>query len=387
MKRSSNRILTTHTGSLARPDDLAELMIKRLDGEPVDQRALDERIRLEVRNVVRKQAEIGIDVVDDGEFGKPGFNNYVTERLAGFGGADSPWRPADLADFPDWPGQVRQRRRPTAACNAPISVRNLDLVRTDVANLKAALEGVQVEEAFIPAASPGAVALITANEYYPSQEAYLFAIAEAMKYEYKTIVDAGFIVQFDAPDLGMCGHIHYADLSRQDFRQAIELHVEALNHAIAGLPADRMRIHLCWGNYQGPHHRDRPLGDVIDIALKAKVQGVSFEASNPRHEHEWRVWQDLKLPEGKILIPGVIDSHTNYIEHPQLVADRIVRIARLVGRENVIAGTDCGFGTFVEARQVVPSVGWAKLGSMVEGAKLASTELWGWERSAIYAIA
>jgi 5-methyltetrahydropteroyltriglutamate--homocysteine methyltransferase len=382
MKRSTTRILTTHTGSLPRPPDLVELMLKKDQDEPVDEGVLDERVRTAVLDVVRRQAESGIDVISDGEFGKVGFNNYVKDRFTGFGGEQTPWRTADIADFPEFAQRQQMlagsggRRRNAPTCIGPVAVKDPDAVRKDVANLKAALAAVGVEEAFIPATSPGSVALIINNQYYPSQEAYLYALADALRYEYQAIVDAGFILQLDSPDLGMCGHIQYADAGVEEFRKAMALHIEALNHALAGLPEDRLRIHLCWGNYAGPHHRDRPLSDIVAIVLKARVQGISYEAANPRHEHEWRVWEDVKLPDGKVLIPGVIDSCNTYIEHPRVVADRIVRVARIVGRENVIAATDCGFGTFVGFGALVPSIAWAKLGSLVEGARLASAELW-----------
>ena len=386
MQWSANRILTTHTGSLPRPADLAELMLQVDRDEAVDTGKLAERVRTAVGEVVRRQAETGLDVISDGEYSKVGFNNYVKDRYSGFGGEQTPWRAADVADFPDLIEQQRflaerlgSRTRNAPTCIGPVALRDPDAVRADVANLKEALAGVGVSEAFIPATAPGSVALIIANRYYPSQEAYLYALAEALREEYRIIVEGGFLLQLDAPDLGMCGHVQYADASREAFRSAMALHIEALNHAIAGLPADRLRIHLCWGNYVGPHHRDRPLSEIIDLVLRANVQGISFEAANPRHEHEWRVWQETALPDDRILIPGVIDSCSSYIEHPQVVADRIVRLARIVGRERVIASTDCGFGTFVAFRSVVPSVAWAKLAALVEGARLASAELWGIE--------
>jgi 5-methyltetrahydropteroyltriglutamate--homocysteine methyltransferase len=357
-------------------------MLQREAGEPVDASMLAARIRSAVAEVVQRQTHVGLDVVDDGEFSKPGFNNYVKDRLTGFGGEATPWRYPELADHPDFrpftilpTGMDRPpppRRAPS--CIGDIQVKDPDAVKIDIANFKAALTGVEVAEAFIPSASPGSVALIIANRHYPSQEAYLFALAEALRYEYRAIVEAGFVLQLDCPDLGMFGHIHMPDASREEFRQAIEVHVEALNHAIDDLPPERIRIHLCWGNYLGPHHRDRPLTDIVDIALRVRAQGLSYEASNPRHEHEWRVWQEVELLDDKVLIPGVVDSHSNYVEHPRVVADRILRVANVVGKERVIAGSDCGFGTFVGSRNVAPSIAWAKLASLVEGARIASTE-------------
>jgi len=379
MLRSSDRFLTTHTGSLPRPDDLIDSIVAREAGEAGDADALAQRIREAVGEVVKRQADLGIDVPSDGEYSKPGFNNYIKDRLTGFGGEQTPWRLPEMADFPDFkpmsqasPRQGPIRLAPT--CIGPIAPKDPQAVRTDIANFRAALLGLPIEEAFMTAASPGSVALIINNSYYPTQQEYLFALAEAMRDEYQAIVTAGFVLQLDCPDLGMCGHIQYADASVEEFRRAIAVHIEALNHAIAGLPADRIRVHLCWGNYLGPHTRDRPLHDIVDLVLRANVQGISYEASNPRHEHEWRVWQEVELPEDKVLIPGVIDSHSNYVEHPRVVADRILRVAHIVGKERVIAGSDCGFGTFAALRNVAASIAWAKLGSLVDGARLATAD-------------
>jgi len=397
MKRSTRRLLTTHTGSLARPDQLAELMLKRERGEPFEPAQLEQHVRLAVSEGVQRQAALGIDIVSDGEMSKSGFNNYVKDRLSGFGGQESPTPNAEFAEFPDFAlsvaraanvhttrravdseegtaGGVSARRAP--ACNGPITLADGSAVATDIANLRAALAGVDVVEAFIPAASPGSVALIMANQYYPTLGAYLAALADALSGEYRAIVESGFLLQIDCPDLAMCGHRQYAHATRQEFRSAMELHVEALNQAIGSLPSDRIRVHVCWGNYFGPHHLDRPFSDIVDIVLKARADGLSFEASNSRHEHEWRVWIDVALPDGKVLIPGVIDTHTYHVEHPRTVADRLIRMANLVGKERVIAGTECGFGTFVGVG-LPPSIGWAKLRSLVEGARLASQELFG----------
>jgi 5-methyltetrahydropteroyltriglutamate--homocysteine methyltransferase len=380
MKRSTERILTTHTGSLPRPDDLIRTMFAKEEGVPVDRAALAAHIRSAVAGVVRKQVEIGLDVVNDGEFSKPSYATYPKDRLTGFGGASHPLQYRDLADFPGMARRVfgdpgRSRRR-TPACTGPIAVRDPDAARVDVEDLRAALTGVKVEEAFLTAASPGVISLFFRNDYYPTHDAYLFAIADAMRPEYEAIAAAGFVLQVDCPDLGMGRHIQYADLTVEEFRARARLHVEALNQALRNVPPDRVRIHLCWGNYEGPHHFDVPLADILDIAFTARVGAVSFEHSNPRHAHEWRLFERLKPPASMILVPGVLDSTTNFIEHPELVAERIVRLARLVGRENVMAGTDCGFGTWVGQAAVDPDIVWAKLASMVEGARLASRELW-----------
>ena len=267
-------------------------------------------------------------------------------------------------------------RRRTPGCNGPISVRDGEAAEIDVANLSMALARVNAEEAFLSAVSPGVVSLFFHNGHYPSEEAYLYAIAEAMRQEYETVTEAGLILQVDCPDLAMGRHIQFAQLSLAQFRNKAQLHIEALNHALQNIPADRLRLHLCWGNYEGPHHCDVPLGDIIETVLLAKPSGLSFEAANPRHGHEWKVFEDVKLPDGKVLIPGVIESKTNFIEHPELIAQRIARYADLVGRENVIAGSDCGYGTWVGQAAVDPAIVWAKLASLAEGARLASRQFW-----------
>jgi 5-methyltetrahydropteroyltriglutamate--homocysteine methyltransferase len=272
-------------------------------------------------------------------------------------------------------GDPGRARRKTPACTAPITVRDAAAAATDVANLQAAA-GAEGRERFLTAASPGVISLFFRNDHYPTHEAYLFAIAEAMKHEYETVARAGFVLQIDCPDLGMGRHIQYADLSLEDFRKKARLHIEALDHALAKVPPSQIRMHVCWGNYEGPHHFDVPLGDILDLVLAARATAVSFEGANPRHAHEWRVFETLKVPESKTIIPGVIDSTTNFIEHPLLVAERITRYAKLVGRESVIAGTDCGFGTWVGQAAVDPDIVWAKLASLAEGARLASRELW-----------
>jgi 5-methyltetrahydropteroyltriglutamate--homocysteine methyltransferase len=380
MKCSSERFLTTHTGSLPRPDDLVRMMFAKEEGVPVDPVALGARIATAVADIVGQQAAAGIDIVNDGELSKPSYATYVKDRLAGFGGESHPLTYQDLVDFPELArrvfGDPGRSRRKTPGCNGPIAVADFRAAETDATNLKAALAGVAAEEAFLSAASPGVVSLFFHNGHYPSQEAYLDAIAEAMRLEYETVVNAGFILQIDCPDLAMGRHIQHADLTTAEFRKAAALHVEVLNHALRNVPADRARVHLCWGNYEGTHHCDVPLADIIDVVFTAKPAGLSFEAANPRHAHEWKLFETVKLPDGKVLIPGVIESKTNFIEHPELIAQRIGRYAALVGRENVIAGSDCGYGTWVGQAAVDPQVVWAKLASLAEGARLASREFW-----------
>ncbi len=380
MRRSVDRILTTHTGSLPRPDDLTQAMFAREEGVPVDPAAVAVRIRSAVADVVRKQAEVGVDVISDGEFSKPSYATYVKDRLAGFGGASHPLQYRDLVDFPGMArrvfGDPGRARRKTPACTAPVTLRDGEAARADVANLQSALAQVKAREAFLSAASPGVISLFFRNDHYPDHKTYLFAIAEAMKHEYETVAGAGLVLQVDCPDLAMGRHIQFADLSVEEFRKMARLHLEALDYALARVPPEQARIHLCWGNYEGPHHYDVPLADIIDLVFAARPAAVSFEAANPRHAHEWRVFESVKVPGGKVIVPGVIDSTTNFIEHPVLIADRITRYARLVGRENVIAGSDCGFGTWVGQAAVDPDIVWAKLGSLAEGARLASRELW-----------
>jgi 5-methyltetrahydropteroyltriglutamate--homocysteine methyltransferase len=380
MKRSAERFLTTHTGSLPRPDDLVQLMYAKEEGADVDNAALDARIRSAVAEVVRKQLAAGVDVVNDGEMSKPSYATYVKDRLAGFGGTGNTFVYQDLVDFPNLAkrvfGDPGRARRKTPACNAPIAVRDAQAARTDVANLQAALKQAQPVEAFMSAASPGVISLFFRNDHYRDEETYLFAIAEAMRHEYEAVAAAGFLLQIDCPDLAMGRHIQYANLSLADFRRKAQLHVEALNHALSGIAPQRLRLHLCWGNYEGPHHCDVPLADILDVVFQARPAGISFEAANPRHAHEWTVFEKVRLPDGKVLIPGVLESKTNFIEHPELIAQRIGRYANLVGRENVIAGSDCGYGTWVGQAAVDPDVVWAKMAAMAEGARLASRQFW-----------
>jgi 5-methyltetrahydropteroyltriglutamate--homocysteine methyltransferase len=380
MRRSVDRILTTHTGSLPRPADLVQMMFAKEEGQPVEAAALAARIRAAVAEIVGKQVASGIDVINDGEVSKPSYATYVKDRLTGFGGQSHPLAYRDLVDFPEFGkrvfGDPGRARRKTPACNAPVGVRDRAAAATDVANLASAVASVKREDVFMSAASPGVISLFFHDDHYGSHERYLAAIADAMQHEYETVARAGYVLQIDCPDLGMGRHIQFADLDLAGFRRMAALHIEALDHALAKVPPEQARIHLCWGNYEGPHHHDVALADIIDVVLAARPQGLSFEASNPRHAHEWTVFERVKLPEGKVLIPGVIDSTTNFIEHPDLVAERITRYARLVGREQVMAGTDCGFGTWVGQAAVDPDIVWAKLASLTEGARRASAQLW-----------
>jgi len=379
LKRSTTRILTTHTGSLPRPWDLVDLIIAKQAGSPTDEAALAQRVSQAVTEVVQKQADVGVDVLNDGEQSKAGYATYVMDRMTGFGG-DSPALPrSDWADFPEAHERIMSSlaviTRP--ACNGPVASKGGNEVQTDISNLKAGVSAAKSEEAFMTAASPGVIALFLVNQHYPSREAYMSVLVDLMKVEYKAIVDAGFLLQVDCPDLAMGRHMEWPTFSNSEFLKVAEANVEALNAALEGLPSDRMRLHLCWGNYEGPHHLDIPLKEILPIALKARPDAISFEGSNPRHEHEWNVFEDVKLPDGKVIIPGVVDSTTNFIEHPELVSQRIVRYAKLVGRENVIAGSDCGFGTFVRTNPTIsPELVWPKLEAMAEGARLATKELW-----------
>jgi 5-methyltetrahydropteroyltriglutamate--homocysteine methyltransferase len=380
VQRSLDRFLTTHTGSLPRPDDLIRMMYAKEEGVPVDPAALNARVRTAVAEVVKKQTDAGVDLVNDGEMSKPSYATYVKDRLAGFGGTGNTFVYQDLSEFPRLEkrvfGDPGRSRRKTPACNGPISVRDKQAPQVDADNLRAAVNEVKVAGGFMSAASPGVVSLFFRNDHYKDFESYIYAIADAMRHEYETVVKAGFVLQIDCPDLAMGRHIQYADLSLSDFRKRARLHIEALNHAVANIPAEQLRIHLCWGNYEGPHHRDVPLADIIDIVFTAKPDAISLEAANPRHAHEWMIFEKVKLPDGKVLIPGVIESKSNFIEHPELIAHRIGRYAKLVGRENVIAGSDCGYGTWVGQAAVDPDVVFAKFKAMAEGAALASRQFW-----------
>ena len=380
MKRSTDRILTTHTGSLPRPEDLVELMLAKEAGG--DAAELERRVPGAVADVVQRQLEAGIDVIDDGEASKPGYSTYVKDRLTGFGGESSPgggYLTRYAVEFPEWAarmaGDPYRDRRNAPACDGAVALADPGAVLRDIANLRAAVQGVQPADVFMTAVSPGTIAQFLRNLYYTTLEAYLYALADAMKPEYRAVVDAGFVLQLDCPDLTGLGAQVGAN-ALDEFRKNVQLRVEVINYALEGLPPEQLRLHLCWGNWAGPHTHDVALRDILDLVFQARPTAISFEGANPRHEHEWAVFKDVRLPEGKAIIPGVIDTCTNYVEHPELVAQRIVRYAELVGRENVIAGTDCGFGTFVGRTTVDPRIAWVKLQALAEGARLASQQLW-----------
>ena len=379
MKRSTDHILTTHAGSLPRPDDLAQMMYDMMDGKPVNEGKLQARVTEAIAEVVKKQIDLGIDVISDGEMSKPNFQTYVTRRLTGFGNTGEVLVSFDdLADFPavarrTWESEGA-KHRPMPEVIGPIKVSDPGAVLRDIKDLKAAMGNRSPDDAFIPAAPPSLVTA-TPNRYYKSFEEYTEAVCQALSYEYKAIIDAGFNLQLDAPDLPMHGHARIGNDQPRDIKKYVPAAIEAMNHAIRGLPADKIRLHVCWGNYAGPHHKDVELRQIVEPLLKIKASFIYVEAANPRHEHEWEVWQEVKLPDGKALIPGVIDSVTNHVEHPRLVAQRIERFAEVVGKENVIAGTDCGFGTYVGMSACDPKVAWLKLQSLVEGARIASQKL------------
>ena len=379
MKRSTDRIRTTHTGSLPRPRDLLRLLQDHEEGRSNANRELAERMRSAVLDIVEKQREAGLSVINDGEQGRADYTIYVKDRLTGFGGESAPWPNPDAAEFPEWTEMARQlappfQKRP--ACTGPVAWKDWPAVERDIQNLKDAAAAVGADELFMTSPSPGQIGRFLQNQYYPSDEKYLYTLADVMKREYKAILDAGFTLQIDCPDLALGRHTQFANLSLREFRDIAAMHVDVLNHAVAELPADRIRIHVCWASTGGPHHRDVPLRDIVDIVIKARPAGLVIAGANPRHEHEWKVWKDVKLPAGKVLVAGVIDSTTNFIEHPELVAERIERYASVVGRENVIAGVDCGFGTFAGRVQVDTNIVWCKLRALVEGASLASRALW-----------
>ena len=380
MKRSTERILTTHAGSLARPDDLRDLLIARDTGRPYDHAAFASRVRRAVAEVVRQQVAVGLDIVNDGEESKRNFTTYARERLGGVEERTLAEGERVLAmiygrdalEFPEYFAGRGNMAGREAVCKAPLSYIGQAAVETDSVNFKAALAGHSVTEAFLPAVAPGTIEHWLRNAHYPSDEAYLAAIAEAMKVEYDAIVRAGFLLQIDDPDLADAWQIH-PTLTLAQYRKFAALRIEALNNALRDIPPERVRFHVCWGSYHGPHKHDLPLRDLVDLVLAVRAQAYSIEASNPRHEHEWRVWENVKLPDGKILIPGVVGHASDFVEHPELVAERLVRYAELVGRENVIAGTDCGLGPRVGH----PRIAWAKFEALVEGARLATRRLWG----------
>jgi len=380
MKTSQDRILTTHVGSLPRPPELRQMLVRKDQGEPYDKDTLDRLARQAVVDIVRRQVAVGVDIVNDGEMSKPGYSTYIADRLSGFAGHEPAKPRLDTRDHPNFlaaldrmTGSNVARR---AVCVGPIAWRDREPLAQDLANLRAALDQVSVVEGFMTAASPGLVPVFQTNSYYPTHEAYVEAIAAVMQEEYEAIVNAGFVLQLDCPDLAMAHHTSFQDLNETDFLKRAAFHVEVLNHALRNVPADRARIHICWGNYEGPHDHDIAFAKVAPILVKSKPQALVVEAANPRHAHEWTVWQDTKLADDKILIPGVLDTSTNYVEHPELVAERICRFADIVGRERVIAGTDCGFGTFAGYGKLDPDISFKKLAAMSEGAAIASKRLW-----------
>jgi 5-methyltetrahydropteroyltriglutamate--homocysteine methyltransferase len=380
MKRSDTRILTTHTGSLPRSPAQQEALLAREERRAFDPSALDASNQAAVNEVVQMQIDTGIDIINDGEQGRSQYATYVKERLTGYEGEPKVqvWDRLDDRDFPEY-AKVRpmgSQLMPQPVCSGPIAWKDFDAVHKDIAMLKAAISDYQPAEVFMTSASPGVIANFLRNDYYPDHASYLRALANVMKEEYKAIVDAGLILQIDCPDLAMTRPSQWSHLTTEEFLNIVELHVEIINEALAGLPPDRMRLHLCWGNTELAHTYDVPIKELLPMVLKARPMGLSFEGANPRHAHEYKVWKDIHLPDGKVLLPGVLDTTTNFVEHPELVADRIVRYAEAVGRENVIASTDCGFGTSAWGRRVDTRITWAKLGSMVEGARLASRELW-----------
>jgi 5-methyltetrahydropteroyltriglutamate--homocysteine methyltransferase len=380
MRVSSERILTTHVGSLPRSEAVTEVLFARERGAIADARAAAATITGAVAEVVRRQVETGIDIVSDGETNKISYATYIADRFAGFGG-DTPREPGqDLVEFPRFmaklaaSGATAKYRRPR--CVGEISLKDTGPLNEDLRNFRLAVDAAKPAEAFMNAASPGVLALFQPNDHYATQDAYLEALGNAMQSEYEAIVDAGFLLQVDAPDFGMGRHTMYRSASTDEYLGAAARHVEVLNHALRNLPADRLRMHICWGNYEGPHHHDIPLERLLPVVIRAKPQALLFEASNPRHAHEWAVFRQQKVPDDKVLVPGVLGTTTNYVEHPELVAERIQRFADIVGRERVIAGTDCGFGTFGGFGPVDPDIVYLQLASLAEGARIASRRLW-----------
>ncbi len=377
---SAGRFLTTHVGSLPRAEDLVELMFAKEGGLPLDAAAVDRRIAQAVHHVVAKQAEAGLDIINDGEQSKPSYATYIKDRLNGFGGSGNSYVFQDVEDFPTLKERIfadpGRKHRKTPACNAPITVKDMTAVERDAATLNAAIAAHPGRQAFMSAASPGVTALFFANDWYDSDEAYLFALAEGLRHEYEAIAAAGIILQVDCPDLAMGRHTQFRDLDLKGFRDRIALNIEALNRATANIPPERLRMHLCWGNYPGPHHCDVPMQDIIDLVWQARPHAIQFEAANPRHAHEFTVFEHVALPDGKVLIPGVVECQSGYIEHPELIAQRIARYANLVGRERVMAGVDCGFSVHVGSGGVHPDVVWAKMAALAEGARIASARFW-----------
>jgi len=379
MKCSTERILTTHTGSLPRPPEVVELLLAEEEFPGAKATELETAVSVAIDMMVQKQMESGIDIINDGEQGRPDYTTHVKNRLSGYDGPNLAPLGINHDGFPELSEMLSRFASPLQnrpSCSGPVAWKDWPAAEADIIHAKRVLDGADREEAFMTSPSPGQIARYLTNRYYPNEEEYIFALADVMRREYAAIVDAGLILQLDCPDLALGRHTVFRHLSLADFRKEIEMHVEALNHSVQNIPADRMRMHICWASTMGPHHEDVPLKDIVDIVLKGRPSAVSFPGANPRHEHEWKVWRDVDLSDGKIIIPGVIDSTSNFVEHPELIADRIIRYANIVGRENVIAGVDCGFGTFAGRVQVDRNIVWMKLASLSEGAALASEQLW-----------
>jgi 5-methyltetrahydropteroyltriglutamate--homocysteine methyltransferase len=380
MKQSTDRILTTHVGSLPRPPAVVDYLLRKERGQPFDPAGFEQAMRQGVADIVRRQAEIGIAVASDGETSKIGYSTYLHDRYSGFGGEIGGKVHLDLRDHPEFVNRMQVFTGPRTfkrlQCIAPIELKDRTLLENDIANFRAALGAVRVAEGFMNAASPGVVSAFLPNAYYPSHEAYIEALAAALQLEYEAISAAGFVLQIDCPDLAMSRHTSFQELTEAQFLARAAFHVEALNHALRNVPIDRVRFHVCWGNYEGPHDHDIALDKILPVVLKVKARAVLFESANPRHEHEWAVWRDARIPGELILVPGVLDSCSNYVEHPELVAQRIERFAAIVGRERVIAGSDCGFGTFAGYSKVDGGIAFKKLKALVEGAEIASRRLW-----------
>jgi len=379
MQRSTDRILTTHTGSLPRPPRVVELLVAEEAERGNHASELDAAVSAAIEEVVAKQRAAGIDIINDGEQGRPDYTSHVKDRLTGYDGPSSPPLGTGEEGFPELSAMLAQFASPLQnrpACSGPVGWKDWAAAEVDIARAKSVVGTSGAVEAFMTSPSPGQISRYLKNFYYPTEEEYIFALADVVRREYEAIVEAGLILQLDCPDLALSRHTVFRHLSLEDFRKEVEMHVEALNHAVANIAPDRMRMHICWASTFGPHHEDVPLKDIVDIVLKGRPGAVSFPGANPRHAHEWKVWRDVTLPEGKIIIPGVIDSTSNFVEHPELVAERLVNYASVVGKENIIGGVDCGFGTFAGRVQVDRNIVWMKMASLAEGARLASRELW-----------
>jgi 5-methyltetrahydropteroyltriglutamate--homocysteine methyltransferase len=380
VKLSTDRILTTHVGSLPRGTAVVDMLFRKENKEAYDPAEFDRTMRDAVRDVVQEQAKVGIDIVSDGETSKIGYATYIKDRLSGFGGDNDRQIALDLQPFADFRAKMAifagKQTFKRQSCVGPIEVIERDSLRKDLENFRAAVDGSKVVEGFMNAASPGVVSAFQPNKYYPTHDQYVEALGAALREEYEAIVAAGFVLQVDCPDLAMARHTGFQDLSEKEFLKRAEHQVEVLNDALRNVPASSIRMHICWGNYEGPHHHDIPLEKIMHIVLKAKPSAILFEAANPRHAHEWQVWRDADLPEDKVLVPGLLTSTSNYVEHPELIAQRIEQFAQIVGRERVIAGTDCGFGTFAGIGKMDPQISYLKLRSLAEGAELASRRLW-----------